>query len=240
MEDEVEISGLPTLNPRVALPDEAHLHPVLYACRNLDFDAAFFALPPRSPARMTRRRNVNPCSAASRTWSKRGKRAEEGGLCLPNLARAFALRARFGLSAGFRAGAVAGVARRFPHDLNRLFEACRHFFECHLNVGAKILSVHAGPPATGWVAAPRRLEEHVEDRAERILHPAEARAAASPVVVHAVMPVGIVAATFLRVTENGIGFVDGFETGFGLGIVRVHIGMAFPRQLAKRGFDVVG
>ena len=167
-------------------------------------------------------------------------RHREKSLLKAQLAVAFALRAGGRRASRRRAGAVTGLARFEPRNLDRRLDAFGRFFEGDLEVVAQV-GPRCGAAAAAAAAEQIAEPEHVAQAAEDVAEVGEDRRieAGAGLRRHAGMAEAIVAAALVGVRENGVRLGRFLEFLFGGVVAGVAVRMVLQRQLPIRALDLL-
>ena len=152
-----------------------------------------------------------------------------------HLTGAAALLAGFAGRALGRAGAVAFGAGDVTGQLDVLFRTLGGLAEGDGHVVAQIIALLGTGAAGTGAAEAEQITEHVAELCEDVFGTVEGGAAHTR--IGGTEPV-VVGAPF-RIAENVVGFRSFLELLFGLGIVRIVIGMILERQLSVGALDLV-
>ena len=136
----------------------------------------------------------------------------------------------------FGAAAFAGLAGAECLDADLRVAALEGFFECDLEVVAKIAA------ARGTAAAPAAIVHRAEHFLENVGEPTEAAAAASAAsaLLERGMAEAVVGGALLLVLQDLIGFGRVLEFLLGGFVARIAIRMMLHGQLPVRLLDIVG
>ena len=185
-------------------------------------------------ALLARRADDLACPAALTAGAPHG----EETLLVYDFAAPMASRARGGAGAGLGGFAAAMLARLGARHLDLGGHAENRLFELNLEIVADILAaLRPGAPPR----AARRAEQIAE--AEKVTqNVAEVEIVGVEALrraLHALMPVAVVCRALLGVAQNAICLGRLFEFFLGGMIARIHVRVAFPRQLAVGALDLL-
>ena len=134
-----------------------------------------------------------------------------------------------------RTGAVALRAGHVTGNLDAFFRALGGFTEGDGHVVAQVIALlRTGTAGTGSAEA-EQISEHVAELGKNVLGAVERSAAHARIGGAESVIVG----TACGIAENVVGFRGFLEFLFGLGIVRIMIGMVLERQLSVGVLDLV-
>jgi hypothetical protein len=235
MKDDVQISGRSTELPHLAGSRKADTSSVFNTRGDLGFDCS---LAQQSAVTFTFRARIGDHATATLASWTRARNAEKS-LLVANLAASVTGAAARGTLTGSRTGTVALFAGFVTAHRHFRFRAKKSLFELESQVFAKIgatlrAAATASSAATAEdVAKTEKLAEYVAEVLEdRGVDASTLRATTAQPGV----PIAVVDRSLFGVREDGVGFAYFFKFVFGIGVIRIAVGMVLQRQLAVRAF----
>jgi hypothetical protein len=211
---DVKVARRPAVLPRLPLPGDADLHPVVHAGRDADGEATTGEHAPFPAALPAWGGDHLAGPLAGRAGGDLDERAQEGLAHPPHLADAAAGRAAGRAGPGLRAVPPAARAWLVADDLHILLHAPGGLFERQRDLGLKVRTAPGRPPCP---RADPESEEILEEIGEEVREIRRLRAQPPPfqpgVAIHVIDP------SLLLIGEDGVGLVDLFE--FLLGVRRL-------------------
>src|SRR5690606_13174415 len=232
--DDVEVAGRTATQAVLAFTVEAEALAVGNAGRNLHRHPAILRGAAGATARGAGIAHDAPGGAAGAARA----RDDQEALLEPELARPAAVGADVGRRARGRARAVAGRARLFARNLDRLFAAGVRLVERDLEIEAQVGAAHR-PLAARPAAEAAEAEEVTEDVGEVGEDVGVEAARTGALARHPRVAEAVVAGALLGIAEHGVGLGRFLEALLGFGVARVAVGVVLQRQLAVGALDVL-
>ena len=232
-DENIEIAGRAAAQPAFSLTGQPDTGAVIDTGRHIDRQSAFACGAARA---RTGRAGIFDHLAAPLAMGA-GPLHRKKALCGSDTAVSAAGGTGFGLGACFGAGPRTG----FTADRDRNGQ-CGCFtvegifqrdFEIVAQIGAALAAIAAARAASAHIA--EQVFENIRHAGGKI---AGKTTGAATAIFKGRMAEAIIGCAFLPVRERLIRLVELFETGFGLGIIGIAVGMIFHRQFAEGRFQL--